>query len=342
VTREYGGTGLGLVISHELARLMSGRIEVTSTPGQGSVFTFVVALEAIGDRPAASAVPRRQGVALACASAGLQRHLVSLLHELEVEPDLLRELPRVEDLSQCRLLLVDAPLLDGIDVRTWIDQHSLNERRIAVVTPLSRDAVVGSLPDAMLLYKPVRRSSLRTLLEAAGARSQPVQVQKAQRPAQPVPSGLRVLVAEDNAVNQIVVQAMLTELGATSRIVDNGRDAVDLLSKESFDLVLMDIQMPVMDGLTAVAELRAHEVEQGQPRVPVLAMTANAEAEEGQACRAAGMDDFLGKPFGMLQLRRLLATYGKEHLAPIAGRAERGAAERGAAERGAAERGAAQ
>ena len=317
VTRKFGGSGLGLAISQELARLMGGRIEVTSALGKGSTFTLIVPMEIIGDcPPAPKEGPSRHDVILASSSPGLLRHVTSLLRELQVDPTVLPQLPSDEQLCGCHLLLVDAPLLNGITVRALIDQHSPNERRIVVITPLTRDAVVGSLPGAMLLYKPVRRSSLRALLSASeGRHPEPAEPVLSGKGAVALRAGLRVLVAEDNPVNQVIVQAMLAEIGTTSHVVDNGRDALDLLKHEDFDLVLMDVQMPVMDGVTAVVELRAWEMAVGRRRVPVVAMTASPEAGDGQTYRAAGMDDLLGKPFGMPQLRRLLAMYGMKAVA---------------------------
>jgi len=181
--------------------------------------------------------------------------------------------------------------------------------------PLNRDAVVGSLPDAMLLYKPVRRSSLRALIDGAlPPNGPPVPPLQATAGANQVGHGglaLRVLVAEDNAVNQVIVQAMLAELGVSCRVVEDGQAALKALSKEEFDVVLMDVQMPVMDGLTATIKLREEEAATGRRRTPVVAMTANVEPEAVKAYRAAGMDDVLAKPFGVLHLRRLLMPYAK-------------------------------
>lgn len=122
-------------------------------------------------------------------------------------------------------------------------------------------------------------------------------------------AGPRVLLVEDNAVNQIVVQAMLTELGASSVVASNGCKALQCLGAEAFDLVLMDIQMPEMDGLTATHQWRMVEAARRSSRIPVVAMTANSPAEALAACRSAGMDGFLAKPFGMSDLSTVLANW---------------------------------
>jgi CheY-like chemotaxis protein len=159
----------------------------------------------------------------------------------------------------------------------------------------------------VLLYKPVRRRALRDVLEAA-------QTNRASADTRletdlPAAGGMHVLVVEDNLVNQMVAQAMLAELGATCVIAHDGREALQCAASERFDLVLMDIQMPVLDGLAATRALRDAEAASGRPRLTVVAMTANSEVDEKELCVQAGMDDFLSKPFGIANLRRCLQRW---------------------------------
>jgi CheY-like chemotaxis protein len=306
ITRRFGGTGLGLSIAQELAQLMDGRIEVASTPGQGSRFSLCVPLQ-MAARPEPRPLPsRRADIVLACASDGLARHIGALLAELRIDPVSRRSLPTEADLQACTLLLVDAPLLQATEPRGWLRQQAEAGRQVIILTPLSDDAVVGAPASALLLYKPVRRKSLQaalaTLLPPTDAPPRPAEPSA----DAPVRRPLQVLVADDNPVNQVVVEAMLAELGAHCAMVSNGEEALARARREPFDLLLMDLQMPRLDGRSATQRLREHEARHGLRRLPVIAMTAHPESAEGVACTAAGMDGFLTKPFGLAQLRRCL------------------------------------
>jgi signal transduction histidine kinase/ActR/RegA family two-component response regulator len=305
VTRQFGGSGLGLTIAQELARLMGGRIEVRTRLGQGSSFCLVVPLIVASQVPASDVAGRRRDVLLATANPDLERHVKSLLHELNVEPVTLERLPTDAELKPCSLLLIDAPLLHLPDAGAWLARQRDAQRRIAVLTPLHASAIVAAASQALLVYKPVRREALEAVLGTPG--SPALAPTNEREPETNAPArGLRVLVVEDNPVNQVVVQAMLAELGATSVIAQDGRQGLACALGEPFDLVLMDVDMPGMDGLSVTRELRKDEARLHRMPVRIVAMTASAESEEGAACRSAGMDGFLAKPFDLARLRTCL------------------------------------
>jgi CheY-like chemotaxis protein len=304
VTRRSGGTGLGLSIAQELCRLMGGRIEVRSVVGEGSRFSMVVPLTQDSEEMVLSTASHRADVLLATSNPGLERHLKTLLNELKVDPVIVRRLPDQEELKPCKLLLVDAPLLRMPDVKSWLLDQSNSGRQIAILTPLGADAVVGLPASGQLLYKPVRRKALEAIVAPEGRIQMAPTASTSAKPL----AGLNILVADDNPVNQVVVQAMLAELGATSVVASNGREAIDCVAGEPFDIVLMDVNMPVMDGLAATRELRALEAEAGRSRLGILATTATMDSTELSACLAAGMDSCLTKPFGLADLRRAIES----------------------------------
>jgi CheY-like chemotaxis protein len=163
---------------------------------------------------------------------------------------------------------------------------------------------------AAVLTKPVRQSTLLTrLLEVLGQHAAPEHAAPTAGPAAPV-AALHVLVAEDNAVNQRVLLHMLAGFGHRAHAVANGREAVAAAAETAYDLILMDVQMPEMDGLEATAEIRRQEAALGR-HVPIIALTAHAMGQHRDRCLAVGMDDYIAKPVGRAQLAEKLAEWAE-------------------------------
>ncbi|MFB9339163.1 response regulator [Actinoplanes octamycinicus] len=307
-TRLYGGTGLGLAISRRLAQAMDGDITVTSTPGVGSTFTTTVMLHAC-PQPADTvpATPAGRRVLIvddnATNRAVLQTQLTSWGITCVAVGGAAEALAAIDNGGAFDVAVLDMhmPDTDGLQLA-----HMLHARAAATGVTLMPLVLLSSVtwrPEpgqrdvfAAVMAKPVRPATLRTTLtqiltpELAAGVAQPATAPPVARPARV----LRILLAEDNQINQKVAQTMLAKLGHRVDAVANGLEAVHAMLRADYDVVLMDMQMPVLDGLDATRRIRAEIPGARQPRI--IAMTANALQEDRAACAAAGMDDFLAKP----------------------------------------------
>ena len=286
MTRRYGGTGLGLVISRRLARCMGGDITVTSEPGRGSIFTVTLPLKPA--RVAAEAPPLP--------------HLRVLLFEPRTIPSqTLEGLLREVGATIRRGTSSDAPqpnevVIAPLDLPVGVE---LLTRHPGIGTfPLG--ATVTTPPGVTHLHRPIRRQGLLECL----TRLQPVPPQA--HPTSAWKTDPHILVVDDNTTNREMVKAMLELLGATAVEASNGQEALDHLNRETFSMVLMDGQMPVMDGFEAVRRWRSIEAARSLPRTTIIALTALAMTGDDARCRAAGMDDYLAKPFTVNRLSQIL------------------------------------
>jgi CheY-like chemotaxis protein len=303
--RRFGGTGLGLAISKRLVESMGGKIGVDARPGGGSCFWFLLPL--IATAAAEAPVPLRD-VRVAVASRN------PLLREgLHLQIAASGGVP-VEASENADIVLVDA----GTGNRPELAMEPAQGAAFLVLlTPNAR----GALPEmrakgfAGYLVKPVRQSSLVTqLLQCrGGARLPDAAPPAAQSDADSVPAreaqgGLHILLAEDNPINMLLIRELLRRRGHRITEVTSGTAAVKALAENSFDILLTDIHMPGMDGIEAARAIREAEAEQGRPRTPIVALTADVLEDGKQSCQEAGMDGFLAKPVNPAELDEMLRS----------------------------------
>jgi len=334
-TRRFGGTGLGLTISSQLVRLMGGRIWVESELGVGSRFHVVLPLEAVPEVVSARGLqsPRTlEGtrVLVVDDNATNRRILQDMLQGWGMPAtlaaggtDALDALAAAHESGRpFALVLLDyhMPDMDGFAVADRIRQRpELASTTIMMLSSMGHGdeaARCRAAGVASYLTKPVRQSVLREAIEAA--LGGPTAIAPAAASVEPALRSLRVLVADDSPVNRLLIVRLLEKRGHAVVVATNGREAVAAVDHDTFDVVLMDIQMPEMDGLEATAEIRRREATGGGHLI-VVALTAHAMKGDRERFLEAGMDDYLSKPVRPADLYRALeAVSHREGLAPAA------------------------
>ncbi|MBN2010018.1 response regulator [candidate division KSB1 bacterium] len=326
-TRKFGGTGLGLTISRQLVEMMKGDIWVESEPDKGSHFHFTAQFALHADAYATSTNETIQNMHIVIVDDNatnriiLQDMLLSNECRVTMFEDGQETLHYLRNSNDVDMLITDyhMPGMDGYDVVKGV--RSISEHKnlpIIILTSMGRNYDVQQLEDLGLVWtltKPVKMQQLYDTMMVAAGRSQQLKraVSGTAKTLDECIIGLKnlgehahILLVEDNKINQRVAQALLTKVGLPLDIADDGIQAIEAMKKNSYDLILMDVQMPNMDGFTATREIRKTL---GQREIPIIAMTAHAMKGDKERCLAAGMNDYIEKPINLDKLFKTLVNW---------------------------------
>lgn len=330
-TRRFGGTGLGLVISKNLVEMMGGKLRVQSEEGMGSCFSFTLPFGFDMARHGAgkqTMLAQEYTVWVAEDSDRMREHWSAALEGLGITAitysswHALRDrLYLIGEGARPNLLLMDMEMPDMYGFDTWLDLRQEAESAgipmIALTTSYGRDELLQLPPEhrpAAILLKPVTRDMLVRTLRAVMEQSGPAQaggvsaVRAEETPPSPPGETVRrrVLLAEDNKINQLVAIELLKECGCEVGLAENGREALLKLEEQSWDMILMDIHMPVMDGTEAVRTIRSRSE---YDDIPIVALTANVVKKDHEHYKKLGMNDVITKPLSIERLRETLARW---------------------------------
>ena len=315
-SRQYGGTGLGLAVSSQIVNLMAGNFWLDSEPNHGSTFHFTARFRRLSTQDEALLIPDGNMLKGLKALVVDDNHtnctiLQEMLSSWGMQPSIARNTAEAQQLftaaetdqAPFRLILIDSdmPEPDGFKLADWIkDQNQSDSNVIMMLTSLRARSKVDlkGLDIKAVLTKPIRPSDLldsitQTLFHSAEMVEE--MAPASEQIDRPAGRQINILVAEDTPFNQKFIRRLLDRWGHRSVIVENGRKAIEALDRDHFDLVLMDVQMPEMDGFEATKAIRASEALNGQ-HVPIIAMTAHAMKGDRERCIKVGMDDYVPKP----------------------------------------------
>lgn len=319
-TRKYGGTGLGLTISRQLVELMGGSIEVLSKPGEGSTFRIILPLQCQNSAkpPFYKGFP---GLRLLVVEkddwtrTGFEQQLSAWDLETVGRADL----ESAVELAEANLNRGDPFDILLLEQAQLPEDHSPVARTLRSVLEHSSGMVLigrtgvetepaASWGQVCFISKPMKQKALHTCVQEI-ARKLSSNEARSSGLTQRSQLGLNILIAEDNLVNQEVATSMLEVLGCKTTVCPDGKTTLEMLRQSTFDLLLMDCEMPVMDGYEATRRIRQHEQQQGDVHLPIIALTAHAMEQDRQKALACGMDDHLTKPFKLEELANVLQPW---------------------------------
>jgi two-component system, sensor histidine kinase and response regulator len=325
-TRQYGGTGLGLTICKQLVELMQGQIRVSSEIGVGSTFEVTIPFQQISQSETPVVISPDLHLKVLVIDDNqtnrtiLQQMLRSFgctVEELSDGREALSHLMRAAQPFDLLLLDLQMPGLSGLDIAQMVRQcEGLAQPKILLLTSVGNKADEARLTELgiqLCLHKPIKQTQLLQAIQATIKQSEPLPDGSAHAATtastlSQIPP-VKILLVEDNPVNQRMAVKVLQKAGHDVQTASNGRIACEMVAQQRFDVVLMDVQMPEMDGFTATAKIRAR---QDQPRLPIIAMTAHAMTGDRERCLAAGMDDYLTKPLKVEELSAAINRWIKK------------------------------
>jgi two-component system, sensor histidine kinase and response regulator len=319
-TRHYGGTGLGLSIVKRLAELMGGEVGVRSEFGKGSTFWVRVEVDVVKEQPGRLPIGVGRKILIVDDIRAARDSLALKLKLYSYETVAVGSVDEaLEHLAKesFNLVLADElmPMRGGLDLLTILRRDHRWARLPLILLSLfgaEHDATEHEHRPNAIGLKPIRAAHLASLIDQVLTGKTPhAPTLKSSPQAKLTFRGNKILLVEDNPVNQRVAQRTLQNLGSEVTIANNGAEALERIAASTFDAVLMDCQMPVMDGFTATRRIRDMERERGTRRLPIIALTANVMSEDRENCLAAGMDAHLGKPIEPAQLIEALSRFLK-------------------------------